>query len=231
MLVKDYKETQDFSHTYNHLIIRMTREDANFVQHDITVNLHQFDLLRDARSIYDAVSRDGIFKLRNEADVTITTNGSPATRLIKLQQITGGSIIADDNKAYEFSSSKLSYLKTLDKNEKIAIYHKYKAEKQMIEDYVAVCGFTHKPLILQIDSNNTGVDLSHLDRMIIYSLTFSGSNYAQVLSRMANKDRKDKIVVDILLAKDTIDLDIYNAVSDKKNFNSSYLRKEKCDRR
>lgn len=222
MLVKVYNQTKDFKHKYDHIMIRMTREQANFAQHDVTVNKHYFDVLGRQWTIYDAIVRNDIYTFHD--DQVVTTNGSPATKLIKLQQITGGTIITEDNSVVDIGNAKMSFFQTVNKDEKIAIYYKYKGELDKLNNVLKELNFTHNPLLLQIDANNTGVDLSHLDRLIIYSLTFSGANFTQVLSRMAKKDRTDPIEVDVLLAKHTIDDYIYDAVSNKKNFNAKFLR-------
>lgn len=222
MLVKVYNQTKDFKYKYDHIMIRMTREQANFAQHDVTVNKHYFDLLDQQRTIYDAIMRNDIYMFPD--DKVVTTNGSPATKLIKLQQVTGGSVITEDETVIDIGHTKTRFLQTIDKDEKIAIYYKYKGELDKLNQALKEFNFIHKPLLLQIDANNTGVDLSHLDRLIIYSLTFSGANFTQVLSRMAKKDRLNPIEVDVLLAKNTIDDYIYEAVSNKKNFNAKFLR-------
>lgn len=222
MLAKDYSLTIDFSNKYEHLMIRMTREQAEFDQHDVDVKCLYFDVPERSRNIYDEVEREGIYI---DDQLEINTDGLPTTKLIKQQQIVGGTVIDVNDNIVVLPTNKLKYFNTIDKNKKIAVYCKYNGEKAIIKEYLDKIDFIHEPLVLQIDANNTGVDLSHLDEMIIYSLTFSGANYAQVLSRMANKNRKDKIHVTVLLAKESIDQYIYDAVSSKQNFNSKYLRR------
>ena len=71
-----------------------------------------------------------------------------------------------------------------------------------------------------------GVDLSWLSgSMIIYSLTFSGSTYAQILSRMCNWNRTEPIKVHVLMARGSVEEYIYKAVSSKQSFNESFYRK------
>jgi len=224
MLAKDYSITKEFGNEYEHLMIRMTREQANFAQHDVDVTLHHVDIPDDCRKIYEDIRSYGITKVMGK---NIVDDGSPTTKLIKLHQIAGGTVIDNDGDKHILSKHKLSYFDTIDKEKKIAVYCKYVMEKSIIKAYLDTISFKHTPIILQIDANNTGVDLSHLDEMIIYSLTFSGSNYAQVLSRMSNKNRVERIKITVLMAKNSIDQYIYDAVSQKKNFNSSYLRRKK----
>jgi hypothetical protein len=70
-----------------------------------------------------------------------------------------------------------------------------------------------------------GVDLSHFDKAIIYSLTWSGANFVQALARLTN------IAVDndpevIILVKSPVDIEIIDTVLDKKDRNAKFLKGE-----
>jgi hypothetical protein len=65
--------------------------------------------------------------------------------------------------------------------------------------------------------------------MIIYSLTFSGSTYSQILSRMCNWNRTEPIKVHVLMVRGSVEEYIYKAVSSKQSFNESfYLKVGSC---
>ena len=78
--------------------------------------------------------------------------------------------------------------------------------------------------LYQIDANNTGMDISHYDEMVIYSNTFSGANFTQVLSRMVNisSDRVPEVYV--YMTKNTVEEDLYKTVISKKDSNEKFLR-------
>ena len=77
---------------------------------------------------------------------------------------------------------------------------------------------------MQIDSNVMGLDLSHYDEAVIYSLTWSGQNYVQALSRLNNKKVKRVPAFYIYISTQT-ERDIYEAVSHKRDYNERFLRK------
>jgi SNF2 family DNA or RNA helicase len=73
-----------------------------------------------------------------------------------------------------------------------------------------------------------GIDLAWLNgSMILYSLTFSGSTYEQILNRMNRFDRIEPIKVHVLLVKNSIEEKIFAAVSNKKNFNTTFMKQVK----
>jgi hypothetical protein len=78
--------------------------------------------------------------------------------------------------------------------------------------------------LFQIDSNSMGLDLSRFDTAVIYSLTWSGANYTQVLARLQNTEREERPRV-VICIKMPIDTMIYEAVSRKKDFNTKFLSK------
>ena len=110
------------------------------------------------------------------------------------------------------------YLNEKYKAKKVCVFYKYIAEKELLSLYF-------DPLHLyQIDSNCTGIDLSHYDEMVIYSLTWSGSTYTQVLNRLVNTERKDIPNIHIYLTANTPDVKIFESVSNKRDFNTKYLK-------
>ncbi len=72
-----------------------------------------------------------------------------------------------------------------------------------------------------------GVDLSHIDKIVLIDISFSTGKFSQTIARQCNHNRATPIVVDILVAdKPGVGLAVYNCVAVKKeNFiKSSYER-------
>jgi len=81
--------------------------------------------------------------------------------------------------------------------------------------------------ILSAISFAEGVDLSHINKMVIIDMDFRTSKHTQRTARMANHNRTKPIIVDILVAdKPGVGLAVYEAVAIKKeNFvKASYER-------
>lgn len=70
-----------------------------------------------------------------------------------------------------------------------------------------------------------GVDLHWLDgSQILYSLTWSGSKFSQVCDRQLNFKRTKPAKVAIPILKGGLDSYVYDAVSNKRNFNATVYR-------
>ncbi len=81
--------------------------------------------------------------------------------------------------------------------------------------------------ILSSDGDAEGVDLSHVDKLIVYSMSFKTSKHTQRVARQANHNRRLPIVVDILVMDSPgIGFQVYKTVAVKKeNFvKNSYER-------
>jgi|DEB0MinimDraft_6_1074348.scaffolds.fasta_scaffold20277_3 hypothetical protein len=75
-----------------------------------------------------------------------------------------------------------------------------------------------------LESFAEGVNLAWLTgSQIIYTLTWKGSKFSQVCDRQLNFKRKEKAKVAIPLLEGGIDSYVYEAVSNKRNFNASVL--------
>ena len=142
-----------------------------------------------------------------------------ASTLSKTHQMAGGSCINDKEEGIILSYYKAQEIARNHKGTNCCIFYKYVAEKEILSLY-----FDPKDLY-QIDSNSTGIDLSHYDDAIIYSLTWSGSTFTQVRSRLVNTERKDTPNLYVYLTQDTPDTKIWEAVSNKLDFNTKFLQR------
>jgi hypothetical protein len=137
--------------------------------------------------------------------------------LTKLQQIASGTCIDEENEGIILSTHKIDYIKEAYKDENITVLYKYKAEEKLLTsaDINAI----------NIDSGTTGLDLSHKDRLVILTCTFSGANFIQSITRLCNANRKTPMPVDVLISKGTLDETILNTVEAKQNVNTRLFRK------
>ncbi len=147
---------------------------------------------------------------------TFVSDGG-ASRLSKMHQLAGGSAISVANSGIMLSDFKAKEIHSKHGSNNCCIFYKYVAEKKILEEY-----FPSEDLF-QIESNCTGIDLSHYDEMIIYSLTWSGSTYTQVLNRLVNTERSDIPNIYIYLTNNSPDDMIFRAVSRKNDFNTKFL--------
>ena len=229
MSINDYTQTKGVYERVKDDIVTLKREEAGFEHHTAKVRLVKCMPSKTVISLSERLKRDKTIELSN--DIVIADSG--ASMVSKLHQLSGGTIIGEDS-SHKLDAYKLNKAieLSLDK-EKIAIYYKYDAEKELItrglgknwtSDLEEFQQSNKKWFVAQIDSASFGVDLHMCDCHIIYSLTWSGATYIQATNRMMNAKREHPVKVDVLVGL-PIDNVIFDAVSKKKNFNARYYER------
>ncbi|MGN8506647.1 hypothetical protein ACR9LP_06320, partial [Helicobacter pylori] len=104
--------------------------------------------------------------------------------------------------------------------ENVAIFCYYRAELEYLQKHLP------KASIFHYTRHAEGIDLSHFEKMIIYTANFSTTKFSQVRSRLCRKDRTKPIIVEWLVLENSISSKVFESVHTKnENFNvSSFLR-------
>jgi hypothetical protein len=226
--VKPYKKVNpNVYDMVKHLMADMSKIDADF---DVLVQerVHYLDMPYELKLISNKMQ---------EGEITIDSvkldKLEGAKKINKLHQVAGGTLKLTDEKSIILSRYKVDYIKRNSTNtKKVVVLCNYIEERKLLlnELFKAtedIDDFKHGDasfFVGHIKKYSEGVDFSYADTMIIYSLNFSATTYLQSKDRLAKKTRKDKIVVHYLIAKNTIDEYVLNAVKSKKNFTSSYYK-------
>ena len=209
----DYSQTIDFSQRFEKIMVRRTLEASGRAVVSPKIHLVYIDIPPSINDVYDAIMKHSIYS----EEFTVVADGG-AGRLTKLHQLAQGSVIDELDNTVLISPFKAKAIAEAHKGKKVAVFYKY------IADYKLLSTFFNKEDLYQIDSAVTGINLSHYDEMAVMSLTFSGSNYSQMMSRMLHPDNKEQPNVYVYLTNHTVDTDVYKAVSLKRDYNSKFLR-------
>jgi len=183
-----------------HLFQSVTRSEVGH-QHEAQDVLHYVELPLTIHAINRSLKQDGIF-----GDIVAESGASVA---IKAHQLSGGTL-KDVERI--FHTSKVDYIKEhFGECERYAIFHQYIAEGELLSRHFPQC-----PLIGQITRFAEGIDLSHLDGIIFYSMNWSVATYSQARNRCCNIKRNRPIQTHFLLALNTIDERLYESIALKK---------------
>ena len=183
-----------------HLFHSVTRQEVGHA-HEAKDVLHALELPHDIAIMTNALRRDGIYQ-----DIVCESGADVA---IKLHQLSGGTIKGHST---VFHTTKVDYIREhFGECERFAILHQYIAEGDLLSKAFPLC-----PLVGQITRFAEGVDLSHLEGIIIYSMNWSVATYSQSRNRCCNINRDAPINIHYLLAKNSIDERIYESVAIKK---------------
>jgi len=129
--------------------------------------------------------------------------------------------------------SKIKFIHEKFKDNKIAIFYKFKMELEMITDFYGenICfdldtfDTTNKNIALQIVSGREGISLKNADYLIYLTPDYSATSYWQSRDRLTTMDRKENNVFWIF-AKGGIENHIYKSIMSKKNYTLSQFKKD-----
>ena len=209
-LVPDYSAIRaNVFGTCSHLFLTRTRQELGFEHEPIDI-LRYVELSDSTKQLYNQLLKDEIIQLEGRELVCDT----PMKLRVSLHMLEGGVAKIEDEYIVLPNTEKIEAIKQhFGDTEHLAIMYNYIAEGQKLAEH-----FKHAKL-LQATQYAEGVDLSHIDNLVIYSMDFSTARFSQRRARQANKFRDKPINVYFYIVKDAISEQVYNVVAkNKKNF-------------
>ncbi len=188
----------------SHLFDWKTRAEVG-IEHEPQVNLIEIELSDKTKGYIKEWTKT---KLLTVGDNDTLVNDNPGIARSVHYQLEGGTI-----KGVGILNTQEKILCIMENYnvDKIAIMAHFIAERQLLERVFP------NTRILSSDGDAEGVDLSKIDKLIIYSMSDKTSKYTQRLARQANHNRDSPIIVDVLVAKAPgIGKMIYESVALKK---------------
>lgn len=239
--VVGYKNTNDLAEKAHSVAYRVTKEECLDLPDEVDQIVYAC-LNSDAKNIYMEMERKMFAEIEGkEVNASIVL-----TKLLKLQQITGGFVHSDDGTVVSVSSAKLDAFRDLvesyPKGKKLVVFANFRAEIDGIVKVIQELGrtvavftgdtpmdareqinkdFQEKPdpeiLVLQAQTGGRGITLTAADTAIFYSLNFSLENYEQAKARIHRIGQTNKVTYVHILTKDTVDETILDALKNKKD--------------
>lgn len=238
-----YKNQDDFMSRFRRIAFTVDASVLNLPE-PTHVPIY-FDLSAKGQRVYDSLEEDFYAKI-DEGEITAST---VLVKGLRLQQSTSG-YGRIDGVDVDIDSEKAGVLKDMlyDFDEPVVIFCRFRHDLTVIQDVVnAVCwqkgqwiyklagGINElaewqqdeKPSIIavQIQAGGVGIDLSRARIAIYFSLGLSLGDYEQSLSRLQAKGQDHTIGYYYLLASNTIDGKIYQALKDRKNMIEELMRR------
>lgn len=220
-IVKKYNKTKESKvrEATEHLFISLSRKDIGFEVEPID-NVVFVELESETIKILKELQTTKLIQRFKFVADSITKEMSA------LHQIEGGTLKLDDKTTIELGNlEKIRYIKkTYGDSSSLAIMYNFVAEQTLLKKHFS------KATLLQSTASAEGVDLSHIEKLVIYSMNFSASKFIQRRARQCNINRKEPIEVDFLLAKGGISEMAYIAiVKDKMSLTQSYYNSHLSD--
>lgn len=206
------------------IILTKTQSEAGFVS---TIN-ERFIKVKMKDSTYELIKRlkkDKVIKGRTG----ILLADTQVKEMQKIHQLYSGTVKLENGVRASIDSSKAVAIRSKFAGLKKAIFYKFIAELEVIKQHLNITesieefNNSNKDIALQIVSGREGINLSKADVLIYYNIDFSAVSYWQSRDRMTTKERTQSDVYWVF-ADGGIEWQIYNAVSNKKDFTLQTFR-------
>jgi len=156
---------------------------------------------------------------------------TPVKLMQKLHQMYSGTVKFESGKAMVFDHSKAQFIYDKFKEEKIAIFYKFKAELKALQDVYGDQLTTElddfyegdKSIALQIVSGREGISLRQATALVYYNIDFSATSYWQSRDRMTTKERTESNIYWVFSERG-IETKIYSTVSNKKDYTLKHFK-------
>ena len=241
--VVGFRDLEDLKKRVHSISYRIKKEDTEIDLPPITNQYLYASLGNKAKGYYKEMKKNFIVTLdENEGNIKAPI---VLTKLLRLQQITGGFLKNEDDKLIQVDNSKMTIMKDLIEDmpdsKKLVIFARFIPEVNAIEEQLKKSGrkvvtltgktkdrggvigkFTKDKditvLIAQIQTGGVGLNLQVADTVIFYSVNFSYGDYDQAKARIHRIGQKSNSVNYIhLLIEGTIDEKVIEALNDKKD--------------
>lgn len=193
------------------------------------------ELSQSARKLYSQFKKEMVA----DVDGRELTAQLPITKLLRLEQLTGGNVTLDDGTSAIVDESKrelfADLLGDLPKREPVVVFCRFQHDVDTVVAVAKASGRSvgllnglsnhlkewqaakYDVLVVQIKSGGAGVDLTRARYAFYYSVGHSLGDYEQSLARLHRSGQTRPVTYYHLLAKRTVDEGIYAALSDKRD--------------
>jgi SNF2 family DNA or RNA helicase len=192
----------------------------------------------ETREYYDTLDKHGVCHIAYDTVIA----QFPPTELLRLHQITCGYYVNTEGKVVRLGGTPDKVTATLEildsiGEEPVVIFTRFREDVAILQDYLVKNGNTSSVLvggnnqleewkegktqilIANMAAGAAGVDLTRARLAIFYSVGFSATEMHQALYRVrrANSDKTKPVVYWLLIAQRTVDVHIWNTISDKSD--------------
>jgi SNF2 family DNA or RNA helicase len=245
--IKGWRDLDELKRKFYTIAFRVTNEVLDLPP-ELDQSLYATLSPRAAR-----VYRDMEEHLIAELESGLITAANALVRLLRLQQITGGTVTDDSLVEHQIDTAKedalTDFLSDLDPTEPVAVFARFKSDLRAIHRAATKAGLCSgelsgdhddlaawqrgaigDPTILavQIQAGGIGVDLTRARYAVYYSMGFSLTDYLQSRARVRRPPQTRPVTYYHILVTDSIDETVLRAVLARQDLIHSTLEEVKC---
>lgn len=219
-------------------IYRLTTDFLNLKP--ISLHLVPVMLLGRQEEAYHTMNKEGILQLHETA---VATGSLPVTKLAKLEQITGGHILDDDNHPHRVGYAKERKLRWLMPRLTlpVVIFCRYLSELYSLTLGLSTSGYRvatlygkvkgpqraqmiadfdegkYDVLIAQVRTGSVSVSFARSSNLVIYSMNHSYIDFEQLMFRLQGMTQSKEVQAWLLYCENTVDEDKVDRINRKKS--------------
>ncbi len=229
---------EDFLQRMHSIAFRVTKAECLDLP-EITEEVRTVELEPKAMKIYTQLEKESYTELADSEVSAVNV----LTKLLRLSQVTGGHLTDDEGDTNPVSTAKLDALadiidSAMEEDKKIVVMARFVSELNDIQDllekknigYAVVRGGVKnrseeisrfqndadcRVFVGQIAAAGLGITLTAASTMVFFSLDYSMSNFEQAKARIHRVSQKNDCHYIYLIAKDTIDKKVLQALRNK----------------
>lgn len=227
--------------------IRIEKTDVGIIPPVVVT--HEIEFGPRHMASYESMKKDSVLQIGN-IDIMAPL---PATRVMKLRQLAAGFIYDEDGELHWLSSKKIRETIELFESlpKPVVIFSSFVPEVVRLHRELERLGYAvgmvygktrkrDRPglwkafqraqldvLVCQINAGGVGVDLWKANHGIVTSMSYSSIIWDQAKARMDSRDKKKPAEIHVLIAKKSIDEDLFDLISVKGQTTKSVLRQLK----
>lgn len=219
------------------------RVDEDVLNLPDVINMHRYSpLTAKARKIYDKLEKHFVAEIEG-GEVTAS---NALAKTMKLREICCGFIFDDEHKLVHIHEERKKALKSiledLPQDEKVVVFCEFRDDLDSIREvaqsldrnYGEVSGRTNDLVraaypdhvsVLGVvpSSGGLGVDCTASHYCIFYSASFNGADHEQAKARLHRSGQSNQVTYIYLVAPDTIEVVVYNALKTKADVTQAIM--------
>jgi SNF2 family DNA or RNA helicase len=172
----------------------------------------------------------------DEGEITVT---NALTKLLRLQQLTGGWVKVDDTekmvrKDKGKEEALTDIIEDMEPEEPVVVFCRFRADLDVVHEVARKLRATSselsgrindlekwqrgrtRVLAVQIQAGGVGIDLTRASKCVYYSVGYSLGDYEQSLARIHRPGQDNKVTYIHIKAKSTVDMKVYHALNSKQ---------------
>lgn len=233
---------EDLAGKAHSIAYRVTKGEALDLPEELTQN--RYCSLDKSSTIYQEMDKEFVATIEEQSEIQKIVAPIVITKMLRLQQITGGFLPLEDNTITQVGSEKLNafsdFLEDYPKDQKLVVFARFIPELRALKEICEKQGFTTglltgatknrgelvnsfqedpnpQVLLIQIQTGGLGITLTKASTAVFYSCDFSYANYEQAKARIHRIGQEQKVTYIHFVAKDTIDEVILEALESKRD--------------